>query len=448
MDETFGKQDIYGALPQGLAPRGLTCAAAAAFVGLDVRGFEKAISDGLYRAPTLPGAVFDVACLTEDMDQLSAIERVSVPRVISVGASTTGPKDSGIGTSTPQLDAMEAWRAYFANLLTHLVASAEQEGAIGDGGEISDAPDPGALAAYGRNLQWLVSHWMATKDFETDRAPSTVSEYRRNLEKIAAHLGAMPLVCLNDNAIAADLDDWADLVEEESGPRAADARLSALSVALSWASRAREVPEITNNWVLGYRRRHAADRSEIIYSDDEIQRLIAAGGNQIATGVIIASETALRISDILRLEWDDYDGDAIKVVYGKQRAGKQKKRLTIPCTTRLKTHLDGMERRGTTVLTTPTGKRWDRHNFSDGFRKICIELGIVGKHFHDLRGTAITRFAELGLTAEQIASVTGQSLKTITTILERYMARTAKMARTVIQRVDESRNVASDQKTA
>lgn len=448
MNKTSGKSDIYGALPQGLAPRGLTCAAAAAFVGLDVARFEQAISDGLYRAPTLPGAVFDVACLTEDMDRHSVIERLPFPSVAAVDGTNAVPKPFGRASSPPELDAMEAWRSYFSGLLTYLEQSAEQEVAIGDAGEIAAAPDPAGLAQYGRNLKWLVDYWTTTKDFETNRAPRTLSEYRGNLNLTASHLGAMPLVCLNDNAAAADLDDWADLVEEVSGPRAADARLSALSVALSWASRAREVPEITNNWVLGFRRRHAADRSEIIYSDDEIQRLIAAGGNQIATGVIIASETALRISDILRLEWDDYDGDAIKVVYGKQRAGKQKKRLTIPCTTRLKTYLDGMERRGTTVLTTPTGKRWDRHNFSDGFRKICIELGIVGKHFHDLRGTAITRFAELGLTAEQIASVTGQSLKTITTILEKYMARTAKMARTVIQRVDESRNVASDQKTA
>lgn len=448
MNETPGNSDIYGALPRGLVPRGLTCEAAAAYVGLEVAQFEQAISEGHYRAPTLPGRVFDVACLAEDMDRHSVIERRSFPSVTSVDGTDAVPRPDGRASSLSEINAMEAWQSYFSSLLTHLEACAEQEVGIGDGDEIVAAPDPAGLAQYGRNLQWLVKYWMTTKDFETDRAPRTLSEYRHNLTSTTSHLGAMPLVCLNDNAIAADLDDWADLVEEESGPRAADARLSALSVALSWASRAREVPEITHNWVLGFRRRHAADRSEIIYSDDEIQQLIVAGGDQIATGVIVASETALRISDILRLEWDDYDGDTIKVVYGKQRARRPKKRLTIPCTTRLKTHLDGLERRGTTILTTPTGKRWDRNNFSDRFRSICSELGIAGRHFHDLRGTAITRFAELGLTAEQISSVTGQSLKTITTILERYIARTAKMARTVIQRVDESRGSGSDQKTA
>lgn len=43
------------------------------------------------------------------------------------------------------------------------------------------------------------------------------------------------------------------------------------------------------------------------------------------------------------------------------------------------------------------------------------------------------------MTAEMISAITGHSIKTVVQILERYMARTEKMARAVIASVDASR---------
>lgn len=446
MSETPPRFDIYDSLPQGLVPRGLIPAAAAAYVGLDPVAFARAVANGDFHAATMPGGVFDIECLKADIDRLSGLERSMTAPVDHGGAlsAVTGNAGTYSVQPAPAMDAKTAWGVYFRAQLEFLDASLRPEDADPEMPDVLVEPDPSGLAAHGRNLQWLVEFWLESKDFKTGRAVKTLEEYRRSLRKTASHLGAMPLVCLADPDIAADLDDWADVVEETSGPREADARLAILSSMLTWAARSRHVPEIKQNCVMGFRRRHSADRSAIIYTDEEISRLLEKGNLQIGTGVLIASETALRISDVLHLRWTDYDGDTIKLVYGKQREGKPKKALTIPCTSRLKEHLDAMDRRGSTVLTTPTGKRWDRHNFSNGFRSLCRDLSIDGKHFHDLRGTAITRFAELGLTAEQISSVTGHSLKTINDILQRYLARTATMARAVIQRVDESRSGSGD----
>ena len=43
----------------------------------------------------------------------------------------------------------------------------------------------------------------------------------------------------------------------------------------------------------------------------------------------------------------------------------------------------------------------------------------VELHFHDLRGTAVTLLSEAGCTPQQIATITGHSLKTVHRILER-----------------------------
>ena len=45
-------------------------------------------------------------------------------------------------------------------------------------------------------------------------------------------------------------------------------------------------------------------------------------------------------------------------------------------------------------------------------------------HFHDLRGTTVTLLSESGSNPQQIATITGHSLKTVHRILERYLART------------------------
>jgi hypothetical protein len=56
----------------------------------------------------------------------------------------------------------------------------------------------------------------------------------------------------------------------------------------------------------------------------------------------------------------------------------------------------------------------------------------VRLHFHDLRGTTVTLLSESGSNPQQIATITGHSLKTVHRILERYLARTSGLAEQAI----------------
>ena len=60
-------------------------------------------------------------------------------------------------------------------------------------------------------------------------------------------------------------------------------------------------------------------------------------------------------------------------------------------------------------------------------RRLKVQL-----HFHDLRGTTVTLLSESGSTPQQIAPITGHSLKTVHRILERYLARTSGLAEQAI----------------
>jgi hypothetical protein len=56
-------------------------------------------------------------------------------------------------------------------------------------------------------------------------------------------------------------------------------------------------------------------------------------------------------------------------------------------------------------------------------------LGDFDMHFHDLRGTAVTKLAFAGRTAPQIASITVHNLKDVAVILEaNYLGGQAELA--------------------
>jgi integrase len=87
-----------------------------------------------------------------------------------------------------------------------------------------------------------------------------------------------------------------------------------------------------------------------------------------------------------------------------------------------------MPRVSTVILTTKTGQPFKKRYFAELWERSATEAKLVDLHFHDLRGTAITMLSEAGNTPQQIAPITGRSLKTVAVILERYLARTRGLA--------------------
>jgi integrase len=89
-------------------------------------------------------------------------------------------------------------------------------------------------------------------------------------------------------------------------------------------------------------------------------------------------------------------------------------------------------------LTTPTGKPWTDDHFRSKFSRYKNAAGLHELHFHDLRGTAITVLAEQGCTEQQIASISGHSLQHISSILDKYMARTRRLNVEATKKLEQS----------
>ena len=119
--------------------------------------------------------------------------------------------------------------------------------------------------------------------------------------------------------------------------------------------------------------------------------------------------------------------------------------MTIPCGAPLKELLDGLDRRHERVFLTTRKKAtpWTSDGFRTSFRDAMMVAGLAGEdlHFHDLRGTAVTRLSLAGCTTQEIATLTGHSLKTVTEILDKhYLSRDVAMAESAIRKLEISRD--------
>jgi integrase len=90
------------------------------------------------------------------------------------------------------------------------------------------------------------------------------------------------------------------------------------------------------------------------------------------------------------------------------------------------------------ILTTKRGRAFQKRYFAALWDRATTAAGIHDLHFHDLRGTAVTMLSEAGCTPQQVATITGHSLRTVSTILDRYLARTRGLAEQAIFNLENS----------
>jgi integrase len=293
----------------------------------------------------------------------------------------------------------------------------------------------------------LIRGYTTSVEFEEKLAPSTRAEYKRMLTKAETEFGNMPIAALDDQRVRKDLLNWREKVARASGEREADNRLSAISAMLTWAV---DRGQLTANHLRGFKQLYHVDRSEIIWLPEHITAFMKVASIEMQRALILGLHTGQREGDLLRLSWSAYDGLSIVLRQGKARRGRKlAPRTDIPCTTALRRMLDGMERVSPLILTTKNNQAFKKRYFVRLWDEAMTKAGLqsvtlpgseepVKLHFHDLRGTAVTLLSEAGCTPQQIATITGHSLKTVHRILERYLALTRGLAEQAIFNFENS----------
>ena len=161
-------------------------------------------------------------------------------------------------------------------------------------------------------------------------------------------------------------------------------------------------------------RLYHADRADRIWIEEDVAAFLTLAPETLQRALVLALETGQRQGDLLVLPWSAFDGAWIRL-----RQSKTGRKVSVPVTRRLRTVLDNAPR--TSLSYSPTA--WTP----------------LATTFHDLRGTAVTRLSEAECTPQEIATITGHSLRDVGAIMDRYSARTDKLAVAAIAKLESGR---------
>jgi len=278
----------------------------------------------------------------------------------------------------------------------------------------------------------LIDAYLDSTEFRDELAERTKADYRKLVNRIRAKFGSMPFAAVEDRRARGVFKAWRDEIALKA-PRQADYAWTVLARILSIA---KDRGLIAVNPCEKGGRVYKSDRAEIIWAAADIEAFCAKASPQLRFALLVALWTGQRQGDVLRLTWSAYDGAYIRL-----RQSKGGRRVTIPVSKRLKIALDNAKQAGreaTTILCTSRGKPWTEDGFRASWRTAYINSGLLGGlHFHDLRGTAVTRLALAECTVPEIAAITGHSLRDVEAILEaHYLGGRIQLAEAAIEKLD------------
>ncbi len=114
--------------------------------------------------------------------------------------------------------------------------------------------------------------------------------------------------------------------------------------------------------------------------------------------------TGQRIGDVLKMRWDDIEGDGINV-----RQNKTGAELWVPLTPRLASVLEATPRTGETIVAAEDGFPLSYRVAAYAVMQVRKEIGAEDYDIHALRHTTASELAALGLSDELIMAVTGHT---------------------------------------
>ena len=289
-------------------------------------------------------------------------------------------------------------------------------------------PEPGRFRS-------LVVLYRASPDY-AKLAESTRKHWSPWLDRIASYFGELRIAQFDrPEKIRPIIRRWRNQWGDK--PRTADYGTQVLSRVLSYA--VDPLGKLASNPCEGIKQLYSGDRSEMIWTDADIAQLKGAKAcsAEIAHAVDLAAHTGLRLGDLLRLCWSHVGDDAIVIATGKSKHCRQ---AIVPLYDALKAVLADIPKRSTTILANSRSRPWTRDGFGSSFNKAKIGAGLEDRdlHFHDLRGTAATRFYVAGLSERVIAEIMGWEEEHVARIIRRYVDRSA-ATKAIIAQLNERR---------
>jgi integrase len=266
-------------------------------------------------------------------------------------------------------------------------------------------------------------------------APSTRKQWARWLDRIADHFGDLRTVQFGrTDKIRPIIRKWR--AQYDATPRTADYAMQVLSRVLSHC--VDPLGLIGSNPCEGIKNLYKNDRSEIIWTDADLAQIKSVCSEELAFAFDLGALTGLRLSDLVRLSWSHIGENEIIIATGKGR--RKKTRAIIPLYGELRELLERIPKRATTILTNTRKRPWTTNGIGTSIQDAKEAAGLRGRdlHFHDLRGTAATKFYLSGLSMRVISEILAWDEAAVEAIIRRYVGRQSATLE-AIRQIDQTR---------
>jgi integrase len=320
------------------------------------------------------------------------------------------------------------------------LADAERNEAAGSQELLTAYAAKAVISRGGDTIRSLVKLYREVPEGLQSLAPSTRSQWVRWLDRIEEDLGDFPLKLLKAKGARRTLTEWRDRFA--STPRQADYAVQVLRRVLAVGVE-REV--IADNPAVGIKQLYRANRADVVLSDKELEAVLTKATPHARYAIRLAAATGLRRGDLVALRWDQVHGNRIELHTGKSRgrtfviAPLVGDGAVVIEELRLERERQIAEGRvpSAFVLTTERKTAWLGPSLTQAFIRAAKDAE-VSKAFHDLRGTAATRYIQSGFSSQEVATFLGWEHSRVDQILRRYVD-PDRIAREAIERLEPRR---------
>lgn len=277
-------------------------------------------------------------------------------------------------------------------------------GALMKYAELMQQADRAAQAQHGparHSFAWLARQYLASAE-HAQLADATRLDYGKVIDRmLLPALGPERFDCINRAAVKTVRDS---ILEQGRAARTANKVKQLVSLIYSWAEEEELLPAGFVNPGLKLKKLKARAKPIEIWSDEEIALYLAACEPFMKTAVLLALHTGQRASDLVDMDWNQYQGRTIRV-----RQNKTGEPLDIPCHPALSAHLEIIRTRfGGKIVRAKDGKPTNANSLASAlYRSIGRIDGMPPRSLHGLRYAAAGRLEAAGCSVVQISSIVG-----------------------------------------
>lgn len=243
-------------------------------------------------------------------------------------------------------------------------------------------------------LAWVIEQYEASDHYKS-RKPATQVKYSRTFDWLKANCGRFILNTMREEHVRKIRNALRD------NKSVADAAVKKIGMLWRWA---KEHTDLTlgPNPSTEVARLNKTHRAHPAWPDALCDAFEHLPYPKMVLAYYLLRYTGQRRSDVVSMEWSQFDGSAVEVV--QQKTGTK---VWIPCHPILIKVLAAQRRAGSHILMTDRGKPYEGKSLSTMFCTLCAELGFPGHSPHGLRHLAGAELAEAGCETREIMAILG-----------------------------------------